>query len=208
MILRGPRRPDDSVRDQGRPPRPLPVLACWPFRREELVRIHASSGTHGQPTVVELHPVPTSKTWTELMARCMTMAGVRPGDVDPQCQRLRAVHRRPRLSPGRRADRGGRLPISGGARQPGDAPSGTSGAGSFRHPRTRWRSRRVSTTQEVARRQETSARSVRRRAVDRASCEAESSGARALRDQLLRPVGDVRAGRRRGVPGRATTGCM
>ncbi|MGZ4224222.1 MAG: phenylacetate--CoA ligase family protein [Solirubrobacteraceae bacterium] len=46
--------------------------------REELVRVHASSGTHGKPTVVgytraDLH------TWTGLMARCMTMAGVRAG---------------------------------------------------------------------------------------------------------------------------------
>ena len=48
--------------------------------REELVRVHASSGTHGKPTVVGY----TNKdldTWTELMARSMTMAGVRPGMV-------------------------------------------------------------------------------------------------------------------------------
>ncbi len=46
--------------------------------REELVRIHASSGTHGQPTVVG-YTRADLETWTELMARCMTMAGVRPG---------------------------------------------------------------------------------------------------------------------------------
>jgi phenylacetate-CoA ligase len=48
--------------------------------REELVRVHASSGTHGKPTVVGY----TDKdldTWTEVMARSMTMAGVRPGMV-------------------------------------------------------------------------------------------------------------------------------
>jgi phenylacetate-CoA ligase len=46
--------------------------------REELVRVHASSGTHGKPTVVGYTSADLD-TWTELMARCMTMAGVRPG---------------------------------------------------------------------------------------------------------------------------------
>jgi phenylacetate-CoA ligase len=48
--------------------------------REELVRVHASSGTHGQPTVVG-YTRADLETWTELMARSMTMAGVRPGMV-------------------------------------------------------------------------------------------------------------------------------
>jgi phenylacetate-CoA ligase len=48
--------------------------------REEIVRIHASSGTHGKPTVVGYtrHDL---DNWTDLMARCMTTAGVRPGMV-------------------------------------------------------------------------------------------------------------------------------
>jgi phenylacetate-CoA ligase len=46
--------------------------------REELVRVHASSGTHGKPTVVGYTRADLD-VWTELMARCMTMAGVRPG---------------------------------------------------------------------------------------------------------------------------------
>src|SRR3954462_630404 len=44
----------------------------------ELVRVHASSGTHGKPTVVG-YTRADLEAWTELMARCMTMAGVRPG---------------------------------------------------------------------------------------------------------------------------------
>ena len=48
--------------------------------REELVRVHASSGTHGKPTVVG-YTRGDLDAWTELMARCMTMAGVRPGMV-------------------------------------------------------------------------------------------------------------------------------
>jgi phenylacetate-CoA ligase len=46
--------------------------------REHLARVHASSGTHGKPTVVG-YTAADLETWTELMARCMTMAGVRPG---------------------------------------------------------------------------------------------------------------------------------
>ena len=44
----------------------------------DLVRVHASSGTHGKPTVVGYTRADLD-AWTELMARCMTMAGVRPG---------------------------------------------------------------------------------------------------------------------------------
>src|SRR5437763_1160535 len=46
--------------------------------REELVRVHASSGTHGKPTIVGYTRTDLD-TWTELMARCMAMAGVRAG---------------------------------------------------------------------------------------------------------------------------------
>jgi phenylacetate-CoA ligase len=45
-----------------------------------LRRIHASSGSRGRPTVVAYthHDL---EVWTEVMARCMTMAGVKPGMV-------------------------------------------------------------------------------------------------------------------------------
>jgi len=43
-----------------------------------LARVHASSGTHGKPTVVG-YTAADLEAWTELMARCMTLAGVRPG---------------------------------------------------------------------------------------------------------------------------------
>jgi phenylacetate-CoA ligase len=46
--------------------------------RERLVRLHASSGTHGKPTVVG-YTASDLENWTELMARCMTGAGVRAG---------------------------------------------------------------------------------------------------------------------------------
>jgi phenylacetate-CoA ligase len=50
--------------------------------REELVRVHASSGTHGKPTVVG-YTASDLEAWTELMARCMTMPLLRyrPADL-------------------------------------------------------------------------------------------------------------------------------
>jgi phenylacetate-CoA ligase len=47
---------------------------------EQLARVHASSGSHGKPTVVGYTRADLD-AWSELMARCMTMAGVRPGMV-------------------------------------------------------------------------------------------------------------------------------
>ena len=48
--------------------------------RASLVRLHASSGTTGKPTVVGYTPQDID-TWSALMARSMACAGVRPGDV-------------------------------------------------------------------------------------------------------------------------------
>ena len=44
------------------------------------MRVHASSGSHGKPTVVGYTRADLD-AWAELMARCMTMAGVRAGMV-------------------------------------------------------------------------------------------------------------------------------
>lgn len=48
--------------------------------RGEVVRIHASSGTTGKPTVAGYTRADIA-TWAQLCARCMTAAGARPGDV-------------------------------------------------------------------------------------------------------------------------------
>ncbi|MFQ5659713.1 MAG: phenylacetate--CoA ligase family protein [Gammaproteobacteria bacterium] len=58
---------------------------AYPFKmfavpREQLVRVHASSGTTGKPTVVA-YTKQDIDTWTGLMARCLACAGVRPGDI-------------------------------------------------------------------------------------------------------------------------------
>jgi phenylacetate-CoA ligase len=48
--------------------------------REECVRVHASSGTTGRPTVVG-YTAEDIATWSELMARSIWAGGGRPGDV-------------------------------------------------------------------------------------------------------------------------------
>jgi phenylacetate-CoA ligase len=48
--------------------------------REQVVRLHASSGTRGKPTVVG-YTRNDLATWTEVMARALWMGGVRPGMV-------------------------------------------------------------------------------------------------------------------------------
>jgi phenylacetate-coenzyme A ligase PaaK-like adenylate-forming protein len=47
---------------------------------DDIVRVHSSSGTTGQATVV-FHTAADVETWADLVARCMYMAGVRRSDV-------------------------------------------------------------------------------------------------------------------------------
>ncbi len=47
---------------------------------DEIVRIHASSGTTGKPTVVG-YTLKDIETWTELMARSFVAAGAHKGDI-------------------------------------------------------------------------------------------------------------------------------
>jgi phenylacetate-CoA ligase len=48
--------------------------------REQLLRVHASSGTTGRPTVVGYTKADLA-TWSDLMARSLACAGARPGDI-------------------------------------------------------------------------------------------------------------------------------
>ena len=48
--------------------------------REKLLRVHASSGTTGKPTVVG-YTKRDLDTWADLMARCFASAGALPGDI-------------------------------------------------------------------------------------------------------------------------------
>ena len=61
------------------------LRANYPFGmfavpREEVVRVHASSGTTGKPTVVG-YTRRDIDTWAEVMARSLRASGTRPGDV-------------------------------------------------------------------------------------------------------------------------------
>ncbi len=61
------------------------LRANWPYgflavSRDELVRMHSSSGTTGRATVI-FHTSSDIAAWTNLVARCMYMTGVRRGDV-------------------------------------------------------------------------------------------------------------------------------
>jgi phenylacetate-CoA ligase len=61
------------------------LRANYPFGmfavpREQVVRVHASSGTTGKPTVVGYTQADLD-TWSELMARSIRAAGGRPGDI-------------------------------------------------------------------------------------------------------------------------------
>ena len=61
------------------------LRANYPFGmfavpREQVVRVHASSGTTGKPTVVG-YTRDDIDTWADLMARSIEAAGGRPGDL-------------------------------------------------------------------------------------------------------------------------------
>jgi phenylacetate-CoA ligase len=62
----------DDLRSRGRDMLTLPMT--------EIVRLHASSGTTGQATVI-YYTRRDIETWADLVARSMYMTGVRPGDV-------------------------------------------------------------------------------------------------------------------------------
>lgn len=77
------RHADDVVKlpltdkDDLRSAYPLGLVAV---DKNELVRLHASSGTTGTPVVV-CHTQDDINTWADLMARCMHMVGIRSTDV-------------------------------------------------------------------------------------------------------------------------------
>jgi phenylacetate-CoA ligase len=66
-----------TVKEDLRASYPLGMLAV---PSEQLRRIHASSGTGGTPTVVAYTEADLD-VWSRVMARCMAMAGVKPGMV-------------------------------------------------------------------------------------------------------------------------------
>ncbi|HEX8969824.1 MAG TPA: phenylacetate--CoA ligase [Chloroflexota bacterium] len=89
LLDAGVRSPDDitSLADLSRLPftRKDDLREHYPFGlfalpRDQIVRIHASSGTRGKPTVVGYSRNDLG-VWSEVMARTLAMAGVGPGAV-------------------------------------------------------------------------------------------------------------------------------
>ena len=150
--------------------------------REELVRVHASSGTGGKATVVG-YTRRDLDTWTDVMARCLATAGVPPRDARAQRQRLRALHRRARLPPGgRAAGRDGRAGLGRLHRPPGHAAARPARPGPLRHPVLRAAHRpRAGRARPRARRPRARGRRLRRRAVDPGHGRGDRGRARAWR---------------------------
>jgi phenylacetate-CoA ligase len=66
-----------TVKDDLRQGYPFGMFAV---PREQVIRLHASSGTTGKPTVVGYTRADLD-VWSDLMARTMACAGARPGDI-------------------------------------------------------------------------------------------------------------------------------
>jgi phenylacetate-CoA ligase len=77
----------DSVRDMARLPftTKADLRDAFPYGflavpLERVVRLHSSSGTTGNPTVI-YHTQEDIAAWQDIMARCLFMAGMRPSDI-------------------------------------------------------------------------------------------------------------------------------
>lgn len=66
-----------TTKDDLRDAYPYGMVSC---DLDKVVRLHSSSGTTGTPTVV-YHSAKDIDTWTDLVARCLYMMGVRKSDV-------------------------------------------------------------------------------------------------------------------------------
>ncbi len=197
---RRPRADRPAVHGQGRPARALPAgPAGGPARHaapdprvQRLTRAPDRRGLHaGRPRRVDRGD------------------GALHGDGRrqarhgrPQRLRLRPVHRRSRLPPGRRADRGAHDPgLRRRHRAPGAAPEGPPGPGPVLHALVR-APHRPGPARSRDRQGGAGAgdRAVRRRALDRGDARPDRGRARADSPQPLRALGDRRPGRRRRMP--------
>ncbi len=114
--------PDDlrSLDDVARMPftSKADLRANYPFGmfavpRDQVVRVHASSGTTGRPTVVG-YTKRDIDTWADLMARSIRARRRPPRRHRPRRLRLRTLHRRARRALRRGAARRTVVPVSGG----------------------------------------------------------------------------------------------
>ena len=174
--------------------------------RDQLLRLHASSGTTGKPTVVG-YTKGDLDLWADLMARSLAASARQARRHRAQRLWLRPVHRRARRALRRRA---ARLHRGADVRRRHRA-AGHADAGLRRHVLCATPSYALNIA-EVARRHgrrhpQTAAahRLLRRRAVDRRHAPRHRGAARHQGGRHLRPVGNHRPGRRLRVP-RVQTG--
>lgn len=66
-----------TTKDDLRDNYPYGLFAC---QKSDIVRIHASSGTTGKPTIVG-YTKQDLKNWAECVARCFTMTGIEKNDI-------------------------------------------------------------------------------------------------------------------------------
>ena len=180
----------------------ISLSACSRCRREELVRLHASSGTTGKPTVVGYTRADLD-LWADLMARSLACMGAQARRHLPQRLRLRTVHRRARLPLRRRAARPDhRADFGRRHRAPGHADAGLRRRGSLARRRpTRSTSPRLptawgSTCANFSLRY----RRLRRRALERRHAQRHRSEIRHQGHGHLRPLRDHRSRRRQRMP--------
>ena len=194
----------DPVHDQGRPARRAIRSGCW--------QCPASSSSASTPRAVPAASRPSSRytagdldTWTELMARSMTMAGVRPEML------IHNANGYGLFTGGLGFHQGGErigatvVPVSAGftARQAellvdlaADVLVATPSYSLVIAQARRWR-------RAPTRRRCTEVGTARRRALERGAARRDRARAGAEGDQLLRAVRDVRPRRRHRMPGRA-----
>ncbi len=165
--------------------------------RERCVRLHASSGTTGRPTVVG-YSAQDIATWGDLMARSLLCRRRAARRHHPQRLRLRAVHRRAGRALRRRAaGLHGRAHVGRLRRAPGPA-----------HPRVRRPGRaddavlhagdrrRVRAAGRRSARHGDAHRHLRRRALDRGHARGDRAAARHRCRRHLRPERGDGPGRR------------
>src|SRR3954447_15581369 len=103
-----------TVKDDLREHYPLGLVTV---PREQLRRIHASSGSRGRPTVVA-YTAHDLDVWSQVMAYCMEMAGVKPGMVVHNAYGYGLFAGGLRFHQGAGRPRGPALPVSRGRTAP------------------------------------------------------------------------------------------
>ena len=181
------------------------LRANYPFEmfatpQDRIVRIHASSGTTGKPTVVG-YTQADIETWSQVVARSIRACRCAPRHEAAQRLRLWPLHRRPRPALRRRAARPHHHPR---LRRHDRAPGAADRRLRARHHHRdavlhAGDPRRVPPPGPRPAHDEPEGRHLRRRALDRRHARRDRAGVRHACRRHLWPVGGDRPGRRQRV---------